>query len=259
MKLLIAGRTGSGKDALRRELEAHGMAFVRSTTDRPRRENEDDTHTFLTASEMDALWETAVCRTTIAGYRYATAADDLRVADAYLVDRQGIYDVCEALPDEAIVLVYIQAPEDARRHMLAVRGDAAETRDAREHAEKEDFARLEDEILMHELPGQVAVTIKMTNDYNPTTLEVWAEEIMGTWRAYRQLVGIVQTSRAIGTLRGPDDADLIEIHYQDGTWRLLSPEIVAAELLSNEAAFRDVVVGWLGIPHPPTLDLTEYA
>lgn len=259
MKLLISGRTGSGKDTLREALEAHGLSFVTSSTDRARRENEGDTHHFVTTEEMDAIWDGAICRTEIAGHRYATTTDDLAAADAYIVDRAGILDVCEALPDEALILVYIQAYDGPRRHAAATRGDAAEDRDAREHAEKEDFARLEDEILMHELPRQIAVTIKMTNDYQPTTIEVWSDEIMGTWRAFKQLVNIVEASRSIRLFEsGEGDPNRIRVSYQDGSVKELTPEIVAAELLTNENAFRDILMGWLAIPHPETRDLSDY-
>ena len=56
MKLLIVGRTATGKDTLREALEKHAnMTFVKSYATRPRRFENEDTHIFITKNEQKEL------------------------------------------------------------------------------------------------------------------------------------------------------------------------------------------------------------
>ena len=70
-RLLIIGRTASGKDTLADALRhAYGMTFVKSCTTRPRRTPDEDTHVFLTEQQAEPLVRDAVAYTRIGDYIY---------------------------------------------------------------------------------------------------------------------------------------------------------------------------------------------
>ena len=70
MKVLVIGRTSTGKDALRNILEEkYGWKFVHSHTTRPKRTPTEDTHVFVTKEYADSVpIEDKVAKTVIGEY-----------------------------------------------------------------------------------------------------------------------------------------------------------------------------------------------
>ena len=117
--LLIIGRTASGKDTLVNKLsERTGLKQLISYTTRDRRQNEGDTHKFVSETDYQKMLtnnEVAV-DSNIAGSYYWSIIPQLYKADVYIVDYVG-YKKLKALnlPDLRLVSVYINVPDDIRR------------------------------------------------------------------------------------------------------------------------------------------------
>lgn len=175
-RLLIIGRTASGKDTLADALRRScGMTFVKSCTTRPRRTPDEDTHVFLTEQQAEPLVRDAVAYTKIGDYIYFTTAQQVMETEGYVIDPIGMRMLCTNMPDTSFVIAYVHADSTERRQHALRRGDAAResaafaARDASEDAEFDGFER---DIAAYDagdaaaLPKNVASVICIENRYD---------------------------------------------------------------------------------------------
>ena len=116
--MLIMGRSGAGKDSLVNKLsERTKLTAITSYTTRPRRENEGNTHVFVTEDifeEMMANSEVAAY-TEINGNHYWTTIEQLYMHDLYIIDPQGAEVLKNLnLPNLRLVTVFINTPDSIR-------------------------------------------------------------------------------------------------------------------------------------------------
>ena len=144
--ILIVGRTGSGKSSLVNKVcERTGLKQLISHTTRPRRNNEDNDHIFVTKEDYFEAKASGniVAETEIAGNYYYATKEQLYEADFYTIDPQGIEVLLSMnLPNIRFVTVYISCP-DALRETRAVdsRGDNKVTYRTRDFAERAQFRK----------------------------------------------------------------------------------------------------------------------
>ena len=253
MKLLILGRTASGKDTLRHELERRGVSFVKTATDRPMRENEsDDAHEFLSTEDMDAVFDTLVATTVVNGHRYGFTREAYEAADAVIVDPKGMDDVVKAFPDEPVVLTYVLPMRESDRQLAAqARNADNELTQAREAAEHElGFDELESKIDSGQLGIEsIWCTIYVRNDYQPHTIEAWADNIAAQLDAVRRLTDIVRQCRRLNILSGPEgDDNAVRLVHKTGDKVVRSAERTAVELLCDPLGLGTLMREWLATP-----------
>lgn len=252
MKLLIVGRTASGKDALRRELMSHGVSFVKSVTDRPQRKRSDeDTHVFITSSEMDKTWDELVASTTIGDYRYGARREDVELSDAYIVDPKGLHDVTAAFPETPFMLVDIRAADESARLMAATgRGDDADKVKARNDAEAEQMAQFERDVADQNLPENVSIVFRIVNDYTVPTLANSACNIVSTLNGVTRLEDVLRQCRQADVLAGPDDdPESLTVTFEDGTTETMSLAKGAALFMGRTESLGDLFRVFLSMPH----------
>lgn len=124
--ILLVGKSAAGKDTVAERLEERGLRSVISHTTRPRRGADDVRHVFVGDDEADILIRDAVATTTINGYRYFATADDMRAADVYVIDPNGVDELLANLPDMEFRIVYIDADDAERRRKAISRADDPE-------------------------------------------------------------------------------------------------------------------------------------
>lgn len=110
MKILIVGRTATGKDTLRESLEKHAnMTFVKSYATRPRRFEGEDTHVFITKDEQKDIEQndTVIAKTTIANNDYFATKSQVEKADGYIIDPVGIYALLKNMPETKFLILYL--------------------------------------------------------------------------------------------------------------------------------------------------------
>ena len=117
--LCIMGRTAAGKDHLAQKLcERTGLKQLISYTTRDRRQNEGETHLFVSEEEYrDMLSNNQVAvDTNIAGNYYWSIISQLYEADVYIVDYVGYKKLKMLnLPNLRLVSVYINVPDEIRK------------------------------------------------------------------------------------------------------------------------------------------------
>ena len=117
--LCVLGRTAAGKDHLVQRLcERTELKQLISYTTRDRRQNEGDTHQFVSEEDyhnMLANNQVAV-DTNIAGSYYWSIIPQLYEADVYIVDYVGYKKLKTLnLPNLRLVSVYINVPDEIRK------------------------------------------------------------------------------------------------------------------------------------------------
>lgn len=145
--LCVVGRTGSGKDTLVNKLcERTGLKAINSYTTRPRRENEGDTHIFVTRDiyeQMQAQGNVAAY-TEIANNAYWTTVNQLYENDIYIIDPNGIKTLKNLnLPNLRLVTVYINTPDKVREERaLSMRKDDKRIFRTRDFSEAGQFREM---------------------------------------------------------------------------------------------------------------------
>lgn len=256
MKLLVVGRSGCGKDALRRELEHRGLSFVKSYTTRAKRSQEEDTHVFVSRDEAKRLMSSSdvVAMTEIDGNLYFTLAGQLEDADAYIVDPRGVSMLAETLPDVPLFVVYVSADEDVRRTAAIARADdaqdAADTFDARSDDEREQFDSFEGMLAALDsgedgiagVPASMVIAERYVNDFVPSTLGVLADRIASVMLYYENLAEII----GIAVDRGMVDVENTNVTVKQMPYAVDASDAELARFVRNmlsERRIRDYAGG----------------
>lgn len=145
--LCLIGRSASGKDTLANKLcEKAGLKQIISYTTRERRENEGDTHIFITNEQYNTLEQSGqiAAFTQIGQYRYCCTIDQLYSNDVYVIDYDGINHLRKLnLPNLRLVTVFINVPDYIREERaLKMRKDDRAKWRARNLAERDQFRNM---------------------------------------------------------------------------------------------------------------------
>lgn len=127
--ILLVGPSGSGKTTVEKYLQdRYGLRGVKSYTTRPPRHENEDSHTFITDSEFDALSDKLAVN-TYGKYRYCTTHEQLSHADVYVVEPSGV----EAIRDANVncIVIYLDICESLARERMRERGDDEDSIEAR--------------------------------------------------------------------------------------------------------------------------------
>lgn len=121
-KILIVGRTSCGKDTVARYLTSkYGLKQLLSTTTRPKRTPDEDTHVFVTAEEAATMTD-RVAATVINGYEYFATRQQYDDCDIYVIDPKGI-DYLVKMSDAPMAIVYVTMPLEKSLERAISRGN----------------------------------------------------------------------------------------------------------------------------------------
>lgn len=122
--VLIVGESGSGKSTICDELtKRYGLKQVKSYTTRPRRNEDEDGHTFISDEEFNKL-ENICAYTYFDNHHYCATREQVDNADLYIIDPYGIEYFMSKYDGRKIpMVVYIHADKRIRRNRMEKRGD----------------------------------------------------------------------------------------------------------------------------------------
>lgn len=152
MKLLIVGRTGTGKDTLKEELIKLGITFSKSSTTRARRFPEENTYHFLTEEEAAAIpKKDKFIWTTKDGKEYFSDRTEVEKAEALVVDPKGVYELLSFMPSTYFVIVYLYTDNRTEQKKMAMMRSedpkkAADIFESRYSSEDNMFTKFENKI-----------------------------------------------------------------------------------------------------------------
>jgi len=187
MKFLIVGRTATGKDKLASILQdKYEWKFVSSFTDRPKRYEEENTHTFITTEEFHTIdSREIVAETLLNGYHYCATKTQLQESDAYIVDPRGCYQVLQRYPEQQFIIVYLEARDKTQQRFFALArnshnpSEELQTFNARVLDEDSQFQEFESELANYNFVqyANVVQTISFLNTYKENDLIQFAESL----------------------------------------------------------------------------------
>ena len=145
--LCVMGRSASGKDTLVQKLcERTGLKQIISYTTRERRNNEGETHIFISDEEYQELEASGqiAAFTQIGQYKYCCTINQLYNNDIYVIDPVGVQHLRELnLPNLRLVTVFVNVPDDVREERaLNKRGDDKIKWRIRNRNEAEQFRQM---------------------------------------------------------------------------------------------------------------------
>lgn len=108
--ICIVGKSGSGKTMVAEHIEAkHGIFMIQSWTDRAKRTETENGHTFISKEEFDNLsQDDMIAYTEFGDNRYCCLKDDLKDINTYVIDDDGVKYLEEKhANDYNIISIYI--------------------------------------------------------------------------------------------------------------------------------------------------------
>lgn len=116
MKLItITGPSGGGKDTVARMLsDIGGYQVLCSYTTRPKRDGEIDGWQHYFVEKCDVPHDKMLAYTQYGGYEYWTTIDQVKVKAIYVIDEDGLKDLCERFPDIELFKICVSATESTR-------------------------------------------------------------------------------------------------------------------------------------------------
>ena len=144
---LVIGRSGSGKDTLVNYMcQKYGLKKLKSYTTRPPRQNEGDTHIFISPEDVQKYQDDIIAYTKIGEFEYFATKSQLKDINFYIIDPKGVQDL-ENIPnlkeEFSFIKLFIYLPEKERKKRIALRGDSEEAFLKRQEGEKQQFDNFE--------------------------------------------------------------------------------------------------------------------
>jgi guanylate kinase len=171
LKVIPMGESGSGKDTFAKYF---GEQLISYAT-RPMRYVGEASHRFVSEEEAKKMTD-RVAETVINGYQYFATREQFDECDVYVIDPNGLSDLCKRAPDVGLCVVYINASKKTRKQRAMDRaedkveaGKVFEKRYADEHKMFADFTALfetNDLTKFHELYPTVKTIIVVDNENN---------------------------------------------------------------------------------------------
>lgn len=170
-KILIIGRTASGKSTLSNELKKLNLKELQSYTTRPRRHENEQGHIFITQDEADELID-RIAETKINGYEYFATRSMYDECDFYVIDPKGYFDLKQNTDDNFHV-IYITADRVSRKRASKLRGDKNFC--DRDKSENKMFNKFENDL--KDIQGNGDTFTLLVNTYEEDYLKAIAKKI----------------------------------------------------------------------------------
>jgi guanylate kinase len=150
-KIILVGKSASGKDFLSSYLEQKGMIKSISYTTRPKRYNETNTkeYYFIENNEFNKLIKENFFYEfeTFNGWYYGSSNNDFNKCNLFIKTRTGLSKLTKKMRSECVV-VYLNIDAETRRKRLELRNSDADSIDRRMLADDNDFLHFTDYDLM---------------------------------------------------------------------------------------------------------------
>lgn len=157
----LVGKSGSGKTSIMQVLRnEYGYTIAESYTDRPRRNPDEEGHTFVTPKEFKSLSGLILRRDSTEG-RYGMTLEMLDSSILVSLDCKGICELLKSYISRPVKVIGIYADLHSRIVSFQERGDSAKTRRARMAQDEKEFYDMEDlcDILIPNRNLDVAVAL----------------------------------------------------------------------------------------------------
>jgi len=141
MKIIICGKSGSGKDFLRKRMSTLGFNYAKPYTTRPKREQENqddyqyiDKESFLKLVEQNFFFDFNAYN----GWFYGLSHDDWQNCNLFVMTPKSINGLAKEEINK-ILIIYLDIEESVRRKRIENRSDSSDSIERRINADNLDF------------------------------------------------------------------------------------------------------------------------
>ena len=158
---LIVGRSGTGKSTLEKLLcDNYNAKTIRSYTTRPKRNDSEDNHIFISPSEVEK-YPNKIATTTINNNFYFATKEQLNESQIYVIDPNGLYELTTNFPNLSFNLIYLKLDKNKHRTYLKKRrSESNETKKSQEQrlaSENKQFDSFENRLATNQLPQNINI------------------------------------------------------------------------------------------------------
>ena len=162
---LIIGRSGTGKSTLEEKLcRDYNLKSIKSYSTRPKRSPNEDSHIFISLSDVDN-YPNKIATTTINGNFYFATKEQLDESQLYVIDPIGLYELSNNFPDLTFNLIYLKLPKYKHQQYLKNRrknsNETPELQAQRLESENQQFNQFEEKIKNNSLPTNINLIKKI--------------------------------------------------------------------------------------------------
>lgn len=172
--LLLIGPSGSGKTTIANRLEEkYGLTQIRSYTTRPKRSEDEDSHTFITEEEFMIL-KNLMAYTEYNGYRYCATLRQIEDCDIYVVDVPGVRTLMENYKgNKKIIAVCLKVDEQVALDRMEQRGDSMFQRYQRLKTDDKEFDGYIAHVACEVGPEHTYIVDNNTNNIDDSVDEIY--------------------------------------------------------------------------------------
>jgi guanylate kinase len=142
-KIVLVGKSCSGKSTLAQQLESYGFKPQLSTTTRPMRDYEKQgvDYNFISEETFKKMEQNGefVETDNFVGWYYGLTHKDFNDADILILTPRGLYKYLQLFPKENFLIIYIETSKELRHKRIQDRGDGYDNADRRWVADDLDF------------------------------------------------------------------------------------------------------------------------
>ncbi len=257
MIYLIVGRTGAGKDYLVSKLKEHGLSVVKSYATRPKRDENENTHIFITPEEAKEYTD-RVAETTINGYEYFATRKQVEESDIYIIDPNGIKVLTKLMPDATFHIVYVYADNMERRLHAVSRAEnkikEEQVFDERNASENDQFDEFEDAIKhIHDdfrFTTNVTAIDTYYNQYDELGMDNYCKTLIMHKELHDRMTKIVQECADMEIVRYADNdkTKLLVTNKKSDSTRSVTIEQFTDIVLNNPHGMRDIMQQYIMSP-----------
>lgn len=257
LKYLILGRIGSGREFFQKLLIEQGHKIARSATNREKKDNNDNSHYFITDEEMANI-KNPILHTVHNGYDYCYTYDEIEASRFIPIDPENVKPICEMFPEITFRAIEIMASNDERiKHSVTDADDKliAET-DFIAACEEENkaFCEFEDAVAESKINIQNLTQCHfINNDFTDSAdIFMFAQKMQSMLRIYDRTEIIIQDLCENGLLKR-DNANknvIIPVGNEDVA---VPTNLITEVALHSSESIETIMTLWLTLDKPVNL------
>lgn len=257
MKLVIIGRTATGKHHLAAKLQEHGFTVATAYTTNPDTPVGVGYPIIQTQQDADLVDDKNKFRLQSPdGTETYMLFDDLKAADVIILHPEDLTNLGGELPDESLQIIHLVCKNAIEQDNMEQKYPKSYIHSLKERQIEESpaYSTWEQRLAAKDTFGMAQmITIKLENDYQEKTMDDFIQGLLYNINIRQNMMDILEESIAMGLL-STDNNGRILVQYSQPTpyTKAVSLDIFYDLLVNDPTHFMLVMTNWLAYAHDVT-------